>query len=492
MSLCLYDSFSREKKNFDPIHPPYVSMYLCGPTVYGPAHLGHARSAITFDIIFRYLKHLKYDVKYIRNITDVGHLERDSDEGKDKIILAAQKNAQEPMALAQYFTHSYQEDMAKLNVLPPTIEPQASGHIIEQIDTIQNIIQNGYGYIKNGSVYFDVLKYHKKFFYGKLSGRVLEDLLQTTRTLNKQKEKKYAYDFALWKKAPQKHIMQWSSPWGKGYPGWHVECTAMSKKYLGKQFDIHGGGMDLLFPHHECEIAQSMCTENIIPAKYWIHNNMIMVDKKKMSKSLNNYYTIKDLINTALTPMAIRMFILQAHYRSTLNFSLTALQASQKAYYKLYNGYQYLQKIKQTMHRVEQATTENQTALADKVKDLSQKCAKAMNDDLNTPQVIAYLFELLKIINDIKNQKIALSDVQEHVIKELYTTYCTYLKNILGLYTQKSAKQIENLMPVILSCYQEAKKNKNYALVNRLREKFKHHHIAFNDAKNTLDWFYIG
>ncbi len=488
-TLHLYNSFSKKKETFQPIHPPYVNMYVCGPTVYGPAHLGHARSAITFDILFRHLQHSKYQVKYIRNITDVGHLENETEE--DKIAQAAKKYSQEPMALAQHFTNSYRKDMQDLNILPPTIEPQASGHITEQIAIVQNIIKKGYGYVKNGSVYFDLQKYHQNFHYGTLSGRILEDLWEATRSLNHQKEKKNAHDFALWKKASEKHIMRWPSPWSEGYPGWHLECTAMSKKYFGSHFDIHGGGMDLLFPHHECEIAQAMCTEQQNPAKYWIHHNMITVKKQKMGKSLQNFITIQDLLQQhTLHPMAIRMFILQAHYRNPLNFSLPALQAAQKAYYKLYNGYQYLQ-ANQVTTPTYNSNSYTQT-LKKKIKNIEEKCTYAINDDLNTPKVIACLFDLLKIIHDLQKRMIDWQSLDQDTRICLYNTYTHFFKKILGLYEEEyKEKNTQYMMSILLPCYIEAKKNNNYDLIDHIRKALQKQNIRLKDLKNTVDWHYV-
>ncbi len=390
--LQIYNTLSRKKENFEAIEPPHVGMYVCGPTVYGDAHLGHARPAITFDIVFRYLQHLDYKVRYVRNITDVGHLENDADEGEDKIGKKARIESLEPMEVVKYFTDRYHKNMDQLNVLHPSIEPTASGHIIEQIELVKAILNNGYGYEADGSVYFDVEKYNKDFKYGKLSGRKIEDLLENTRQLAGQDEKKNSFDFALWKKSDPKHIMHWPSPWSEGYPGWHLECSAMGKKYLGERFDIHGGGMDLLFPHHESEIAQANASCGHDPVNYWMHNNMITIGGQKMGKSLKNFITLDDfftgnseLLSQAYSPMTIRFFILQAHYRSTLDFSDSALQAAEKGMHKLLNSLDIISKlVPSKVSSVE-------------VKQYEAKLYDAINDDFNTPIAIAHLFDLSKL-----------------------------------------------------------------------------------------------
>ena len=349
----IYNTLTRKKEEFKPLNPPYVGMYVCGPTVYGDAHLGHARPAITFDVLFRYLRHLGYKVRYVRNITDVGHLENDADEGEDKVAKKARLESLEPMEVVQYYLNRYHKAMEALNVLPPSIEPHASGHIIEQIEYIKKIIEAGYAYVSNGSVYFDVVKYNKDHHYGKLSGRNIDDLLNTTRELDGQSEKHNSFDFALWKKASPEHIMRWPSPWSDGFPGWHLECSTMSTKYLGEEFDIHGGGMDLLFPHHECEIAQSVAAQGHETVHYWMHNNMITINGQKMGKSLGNFITLDEffsgnhkLLQQPYSPMTIRFFILQAHYRSTVDFSNEALQASEKALQRMLEGWDNLSKIR--------------------------------------------------------------------------------------------------------------------------------------------------
>ena len=382
----IYNTLTRKKEEFKPLNPPYVGMYVCGPTVYGDAHLGHARPAITFDVLFRYLRHLGYKVRYVRNITDVGHLENDADEGEDKVAKKARLESLEPMEVVQYYLNRYHKAMEALNVLPPSIEPHASGHIIEQIEYIKKIIEAGYAYVSNGSVYFDVVKYNKDHHYGKLSGRNIDDLLNTTRELDGQSEKHNSFDFALWKKASPEHIMRWPSPWSDGFPGWHLECSTMSTKYLGEEFDIHGGGMDLLFPHHECEIAQSVAAQGHETVHYWMHNNMITINGQKMGKSLGNFITLDEffsgnhkLLQQPYSPMTIRFFILQAHYRSTVDFSNEALQASEKALQRMLEGWDNLSKIEPA----EVSTVD--------VKTIRERCYEAMNDDLSTPIVISHV-----------------------------------------------------------------------------------------------------
>lgn len=390
-NLCIYNSLSRCKELFRPLHEGRVGMYVCGPTVYGDGHLGHARPAITFDVLFRYLRHLGYAVRYVRNITDVGHLEHDADEGEDKIAKKARLEQLEPMEVVQHYLNRYHDAMARLNVLPPSIEPHASGHIIEQIEYIKKIQDAGYAYESNGSVYFDVPKYNADHHYGKLSGRNIDELLSETRTLDGQQEKHHPADFALWKKAQPEHIMRWPSPWSDGFPGWHLECSTMGEKYLGETFDIHGGGMDLKFPHHECEIAQSVAHHGHDSVRYWMHNNMITINGQKMGKSLGNFITLDEfftgshpLLTQAYSPMTIRFFILQAQYRSTVDFSNEALQASEKALDRMLEGWKRLADVK---------VSSESTVSAD-VDALEAKCYEALDDDLNTPIVIAHLFEI--------------------------------------------------------------------------------------------------
>ena len=458
--LTIYNTLSRKKELFVPLHAPHVGLYVCGPTVYGDAHLGHARPAITFDILFRYLTHLGYKVRYVRNITDVGHLEHDADEGEDKIAKKARLEELEPMEVVQYYLNRYHKDMEELNVLPPSIEPHASGHIIEQIQLVKEILKNGYAYESQGSVYFDVAKYDKKYHYGKLSGRNLDDVLNTTRDLDGQSEKRNPADFALWKAAQPEHIMRWPSPWSDGFPGWHCECTAMGRKYLGNHFDIHGGGMDLIFPHHECEIAQSVASQGNDMVHYWMHNNMITVNGTKMGKSLGNFITLEqffdgshELLLQAYSPMTIRFFILQAHYRSTVDFSNEALIASEKGLERLFDA----------VHRLD-ALKVSKTSDVD-VKGLKAKCIEAMNDDLNTPIVISHLFDGAKIINNIfaGNNTISAEDLEE-----LKDTFNLFLFDILGMKTENSSSgdreaAYSKVVDMLLEQRLIAKQNKDWA-----------------------------
>ena len=425
MKLNIYNTLSRKKEVFEPLHAPNVGLYVCGPTVYGDGHLGHARPAITFDILFRYLTHLGYKVRYVRNITDVGHLEHDADDGEDKIAKKARLDQLEPMEVVQHYLLRYHKAMEKLNVLPPSIEPHASGHIIEQIEFVKKILEAGYAYESEGSVYFDVEKYNKDFNYGKLSGRNIDELLETTRELDGQSEKRRSADFALWKKAAPEHIMHWPSPWSEGFPGWHLECSAMGTKYLGETFDIHGGGMDLMFPHHEAEIAQSCAALGHESVKYWMHNNMITINGQKMGKSLGNFITLDQffegnhpLLTQPFAPMTIRFFILQAHYRSTVDFSSEALVASEKGLARLMEAYERLQKL--------QAGKETTVEVA----GLRERCEEAMCDDLNTPIVISLLFEASKAINTVADGKGTINEVDLAELKEVFKLF---IEDILGL-----------------------------------------------------------
>ena len=412
--LVIYNTLHRKKELFQPIAAPNVGMYVCGPTVYGDPHLGHARPAITFDILFRYLKHIGYKVRYVRNITDVGHLEHDADEGDDKIEKKARLEQLEPMEIAQHYTNRYHDAMRLLNVLPPSIEPHATGHIIEQEELVKQILTNGYAYESNGSIYFDVEKYDKDHHYGVLSGRNITDMINNSRELAGVGEKRNQIDFALWKRAMPEHIMRWPSPWSDGFPGWHCECTAMGRKYLGDHFDIHGGGMDLIFPHHECEIAQAVASQGDEMVKYWMHNNMITINGQKMGKSLGNFITLEqfftgkhEMLSQAYSPMTIRFFILSAHYRGTVDFSNEALQAAEKAYERLMNGIEDLARIQPSA-----ASDENTKKF---VAELCQKCYDAMNKDLMTPAVISNLFEACHLVNTIVDHKAQISadDLQE-------------------------------------------------------------------------------
>jgi cysteinyl-tRNA synthetase len=489
--LKIYNTLSRKKEVFEPLTPPFVGMYVCGPTVYGEPHLGHARGAITFDVLFRYLTFLNYKVRYVRNITDVGHLEHDSDDGEDKIEKKARLEKLEPMEVAQYYTSSYHAAMRRLKVKSPNIEPHASAHIPEQIKMTEEIIKNGFAYVKDGSVYFNVNEYSKSNDYGKLSGRVLEDLLSGTRDLDGQKEKLNAADFALWKKASPEHIMRWDSPWGEGFPGWHLECSAMSTKYLGKQFDIHGGGMDLLFPHHECEIAQAKSSNKIAPAKYWMHNNMITIGGQKMSKSLNNFITINELLsgNHALlehahSPMTIRFFILQAHYRSTLDFSNEALVAANKGYKKLANGLRIIKKLKQSA-----PSSSPDANLKEEMSKMCKTCFDGLNDDLNTAVTLAALFNMLKKVNHFYTLSIDINGVDEKTFNEFKDTFIQVTESILGLEEEKISDS-ESFIKGMISIYKEAKESKQYDKIDMIRTYFKEAGLVIKDMKNGIDWAY--
>lgn len=481
--LQIHNTITRKKELFEPVNPPFVGLYVCGPTVYGDGHLGHARSAITFDLVFRYLKHLGYKVRYVRNITDVGHLENDADEGEDKIAKKARLEQLEPMEVVQYFTDRYHKNMDQLNVNRPSIEPRASGHIIEQIEMISKILEKGFAYESNGSVYFDVKKYNDSYQYGKLSGRILDDLLSNTRALDGQDEKRNSFDFALWKKAQPEHIMRWPSPWSDGFPGWHMECSAMSAKYLGEKFDIHGGGMDLLFPHHESEIAQSQVANGNEPCKYWMHNNMITINGQKMGKSLGNFITLNEFfegnhpsLERAYSPMCIRFFILQAHYRSTLDFSNEALQAAEKGFKRLMQGVETLKSLKSS-----------NVSVSD-IKKLSDNCYDAMNDDFNSPIVIANLFEALRIINAVNDNKETLTAEDIELLKNLYYTF---VFDILGLKSEaedSNSEILDGLMQMILNQRQQAKVNKDYATSDKIRDELIKLGIVVKDGKEGSTW----
>jgi cysteinyl-tRNA synthetase len=491
--LKIYNSLSRQKEIFKPINPGKVGMYVCGPTVYGEPHLGHARSAIAFDVIFRYLQFIGYKVRYVRNITDVGHLEdENNDQGEDKISKKARLEQIEPMEVAQYYTNMYRNALATLNVLPPSIEPVASGHIPEQIESIQKIVDEGYAYESNGSVYFDVRKYNEKYKYGELSGRTLEDMLTGSRELDGQSEKHFAADFALWKKAEPEHLMQWSSPWGMGFPGWHQECTAMSIKYLGLPFDIHGGGMDLKFPHHEAEISQCVGGHGCHPANYWIHNNMVTLDGQKMAKSKGNYISFKQmlsgdhpLLEQAYTPMNIRFFMLQAHYSSTLDFSNSALKAADSAMKRLMNALKPLEALKGN------GQESQDKALEKKIHELTAQCYEKMGDDFNTAETIACLFEMSSIINTLYNTAQRGSILSEDTVQLLHDTYTGFLHDVLGLKSENESNdgKLNEVMHLLLELRNQAKKDKNYALSDTIRKELTTLGIAIMDNKDgTTDY----
>ena len=491
--LFVYNTLTRQKELFRPIHEGHVGMYVCGPTVYGDAHLGHARPAITFDILYRWLRQSGYKVRYVRNITDVGHLEHDADEGEDKIAKKARLEQLEPMEVVQYYENRYHKAMEALNVLPPSIEPHASGHIIEQIQLVKDILANGYAYESEGSIYFDVPKYNADHHYGKLSGRNLEDVINTSRdNLDGQQEKHNPVDFALWKKAQPEHIMRWPSPWSDGFPGWHCECTAMGKKYLGEEFDIHGGGMDLVFPHHECEIAQAVASQGKDMVHYWMHNNMITIGGQKMGKSLGNFITLdeffhgshkdkdgNEMLAQPYSPMTIRFFILMAHYRSTVDFSNEALQAAEKGMQRLFEGWKNLGRITPA------------TVTTAEVSGLADKCAEAMNDDLNTPIVISYLFDACRQINQCIDKKATLTAAD---LKELTDTFRLYLFDVLGLQEESGSgnaareEAYGKVVDMLLEQRAIAKANKDWATSDKIRDELTALGFEIKDTKEGATW----
>ena len=479
----IYNTLTRKKEIFNPILENHVGMYVCGPTVYGDPHLGHARPAITFDVVFRYLKHSGYKVRYVRNITDAGHLENDADEGEDKIAKKARLEQLEPMEIVQFYTISYHKAMDALNCLPPSIEPRATGHIIEQIEMVQKILKNGFAYEVNSSVYLDVKKYNASYPYGTLSGRNIEDTLEGTRALDGQSEKKSSVDFAIWKKANPEHIMRWDSPWGEGFPGWHMECSAMSEKYLGKKFDIHGGGMDLVFPHHEAEIAQSNACNNCNPVNYWMHNNMITIDGKKMGKSLGNFINLEEFFNgnhakldRAYSPMTIRFFILQAQYRSTIDFGNEALQAAEKGFTKLMNAMDTLENLKHS----DRSTYD--------INELEKNCYDAMDDDFNTPILIAHLFGGVRIINSVKDGKESLTASDLSKMQKLFSDFVT---DILGLISAKESggnDLTDEVMELVLKLRGNAKKNKDFSTADLIRDELEKAGIQIKDSREGSSW----
>jgi cysteinyl-tRNA synthetase len=492
MSLKVYNSLSRKKEEFKSITTGHVGMYVCGPTVSGESHLGHARPFITFDIIYRYLLHLGYKVRYVRNITDAGHFEEEGREAEDKISKKALLEKVEPMELVQKYTNLFHWAMKQFNNREPNIEPTATGHIVEQISMIEKIIEAGYAYVANGSVYFDVKKYAANYHYGQLSGRVIEDLLETTRVLDGQEGKRDKADFALWKSAPPQHLMRWKSPWGDGFPGWHIECTAMATKYLGAEFDIHGGGMDLMFPHHESEIAQSTICNNRMPAKYWLHNNMITVAGKKMGKSYNNQVRLTEMFNgdhplltQAFGPMTIRFFILQTHYRSTLDFSSEALVAAEKGLKRLWEAYEALTKIS-----VGNGQLLNANELEKNIIKLIAELEEFMNDDFNTAKVLANIFEIVPVINSIKDGILSSNALSSSTIQLLQTTFKTYLEDILGLKNIREHNETLNgVMKLMIDIRKEAKAKKDFATSDRIRKQLSESGIVLKDNKDGgMSW----
>jgi len=493
MPLKIYNSLTRQKEVFEPLNAPNVGMYVCGPTVSGESHLGHARPFITFDVVYRFLMHLGYKVRYVRNITDAGHFEEEGKVADDKIASKAILEKLEPMELVQKYTHLYHWAMDQFNNLPPSIEPTATGHIIEQIEMIKKIMQDGYAYEANGSVYFDVLKYNEDYSkknqpYGILSGRNLEDQLDTTRELDNQDEKKNKVDFALWKKAPVEHIMRWQSPWGEGFPGWHIECSAMATKYLGKKFDIHGGGMDLQFPHHECEIAQSTVCNHEIPARYWMHNNMITINGRKMGKSYNNVIKLSELfsgnhheLTQSYTPMTVRFFILQSQYRGTLDFSNEALQASEKALRRLMEAYEWLKA--QSFAKGVNAKDDNLDA---QVNTWLKELTEFMEDDFNTAKVVANLFEIIPTINSLKDKHIAIDALSGATWIFVQEQLTLFIENILGLKVDTGAnrQQLNSVIQLLIEIRKDAKARKDFATSDKIRNQLTDMGIQLKDEKD--------
>ena len=493
MPLKVYNSLTRQKEVFQPINPPYVGMYVCGPTVSGESHLGHARPFITFDVVYRYLKYLGFKVRYVRNITDAGHFEEEGRDAEDKISKKAVLEKLEPMELVQKYTNLYHWAMSRFNNLPPSIEPTATGHIVEQIEMIKKIIADGYAYEANGSVYFDVEKYNTDFSkkgqpYGILSGRVLEDQIESTRELDNQDEKRNKSDFALWKNAPAEHIMRWQSPWGEGFPGWHIECSAMSTKYLGEEFDIHGGGMDLQFPHHECEIAQSTVCNHKMPARYWLHNNMITINGKKMGKSYNNQIKLTEMFTgthpmlaQAYSPQTIRFFILQSHYRGTLDFSNEALQASEKALKRLWDAYEWV-----IAQQFSDNTTAKDASLDENVVKLIGEFTEFMNDDLNTAKVLANMFELVSIINSIKDKHIQADALSSATVQLLQTQLKQFVEEVFGLKNERESDdgKLNGVLQLLIDIRKEAKSKKDFLTSDKIRNELAALGVQLKDEKD--------
>ena len=485
-ALFLTNTLSRKKELFTPINPGHVGMYVCGPTVYGDAHLGHARPGVTYDVLSKLLRHLGYKVRYVRNITDVGHLEHDADEGEDKIAKKARLEQLEPMEVVQAYTLRYHEAMRLLNVAPPSIEPRASGHIVEQIEAVKKILASGYAYESNGSIYFDVRKYNEAHKYGVLSGRNLDDTLEGTRALDGQSDKRAPFDFAIWKKAEPEHIMRWPSPWGEGFPGWHLECSVMGEKYLGCEFDIHGGGMDLMFPHHECELAQNTASRGKGGVNYWMHNNMITINGQKMGKSLGNFITLDQLftgdhklLEQAYSPMTIRFFILQAHYRSPLDFSNEALRAAEKG----------LKRILAAAKDLKGLTIAADVPENPELKQIEEKCYDALLDDLNTPNVLSCLFDAVRIINSAKDKSMKIGQADKAILDNLFNGI---LVDVLGIKDDSSeegnGKIIESLMEMVLEARKTAKANKDWATSDKIRDNLKEIGIIIKDTKDGCEW----
>ncbi|MEJ7767094.1 MAG: cysteine--tRNA ligase [Chitinophagaceae bacterium] len=486
--LKIYNSYTRQKEIFTPFTPGHVGMYVCGPTVSGESHLGHARGFISFDFIYRYLLHIGYKVRYVRNITDAGHFEEEGRAAEDKISKKAILEKLEPMELVQKYTNLFHWAMKRFNNLEPSIEPTATGHIVEQINMIHIILAKGFAYEVNGSVYFDVKKYAEQFPYGKLSGRIMDDLLETTRELDGQEDKKNSQDFALWKAAPPEHIMRWQSPWGEGFPGWHIECSAMATKYLGKQFDIHGGGMDLQFPHHESEIAQSNICNQAMPVRYWLHNNMITINGKKMGKSYNNQISLTEMfsgshpvLKQAFSPMTIRFFILQTHYRSTLDFSNDALQAAEKGLKRLWDAYEILQSLEMNFDPLH-----TDRELNEKINRYLSQLDEFMSDDFNTAKVLANLFEMVPIINSLKDKRIVSGAISAETFGSMQRYFKDFMENILGLCgeDQHSDGKLDGVMNLLIDMRKEAKSKKDYATSDKIRVHLQKLGILLQDEKD--------
>lgn len=481
--LFIYNSISREKEKFEPLVPGHIGMYVCGPTVYSDVHLGNVRTFMTFDVVYRYLTFIGYKVRYVRNITDVGHLVGDGDEGEDKIAKKAKLENLEPMEIVQKYTNGFHDVMRMFNILNPSIEPTATGHIVEQIEMVQEIIDNGYAYVSNGSVYFDVRKFSEKFPYGKLSGRVIDELISNTRDLDGQEEKRDSLDFAIWKKAEPQHLMQWNSPWGKGFPGWHLECSVMSTKYLGPTFDIHGGGMDLKFPHHECEIAQNVGAKGHEPVRYWMHGNMLTVNGRKMAKSEGNGFTPEELItgnhkllDKGYSPMTVRFFFLMGHYASTLDFSNEALQAAERGYKRMMAAYKIIAQIAPS------GSGDFDTA------KWRQDCFDAMNDDFNTPILISHLFEGVRIINSAKEGSVKLTAADIALVQQ---TFQEFLFDVMGLAEEaagENSELTESLMQMIIRMRADAKAGKDYATSDKIRDLLAEIKVQIKDTKEGTQW----
>ena len=487
-NISIYNSLTKQKELFEPLNPPFVGLYVCGPTVYNEVHLGNIRTFMTFDMVYRYLTHLGFKVRYVRNITDVGHLVDDADEGEDKIEKRARLEKIEPMEIVQKYTNGFHATTLLFNLLNPDIEPTATGHIMEQIEMIEKIISNGLAYVENGSVYFDVKEYMKQHNYGKLSGRKVEDLLEQTRDeLEGGAEKRFFADFAIWKKASDQTIMKWNSPWGKGVPGWHLECSVMSTKYLGAEFDIHGGGMDLKFPHHECEIAQSVGADGVEPVRYWMHGNMLTVNGTKMSKSLGNSFSPAELISgdhplldQGYTPMTVRLFLLQANYRSTVDFSNDALKAAEKGYKRLMKAWETLQSL----------TASEQSSI--NVQELIDSCYESMNDDFNTPVTIANLFEGVKMINSINDGK---ESISQDDLTKLQNHYNEFIFDVLGLVNEESSQSddgglLDGIMDMVLKLRSQSKENKDWTTADLIRDELNKLNISVKDSKDGSTWEY--